>query len=805
MKRACGPCCLPCCLIVLWVLADACFAAKPGVDLALPPLDGYAIAQHAAIVLERSNASPEEAMPLGNGQLGAAVWSADGMTVQLNRADTLPRRLSPGQLVLPGLAKLTGAADYKGRLDLATGEFVETGAGMQATAYIEAGTDALVVTVRGVDPNTEQTAALQLWAPRQPRVLVRDALGTLAESWQDVGDAGASGQTFGSLAAMHVEGAGVKLAGQGALSVVAHFHASRDGSYRVLVAAPAWHAEDAVGIAAATMQKALAEPAQAHRDWWRYYWAQRVAPLSISSANKEAQYFAELREIYLYTAAAEVGSEFPGSHAGVGDLFSSDRDARYWDPSAYWHWNLRMLTAANLSAGVPELNRSYFALYRENLSAIEAWTKQHMGGRDGMCVPETMRFNGKGYENETWAARPAINCGEDSAPFYNARTVSTGAEVALWIWRQYEQTGDRSFLEANYPVMREQAKFLLAYSKADAAGVLHTAPANAHEDQWDVRDPLTDIVAMRVVFPEVAEAATLLGKDPDLVAQLRSAAQHLPALPEVDPTQPHGLLPGKDSQPDATAVLTDSYEPGADVHNVENIGLEPVWPYELIGPQASDPLHAMGVRTFATRPNKNEADWSYDPLQAAHLGLADEMRASLLALTEKYQVFPSGMAGFIGSGFFVEQIGVLTAALDDALVQQSPSGEALIAPAWPSSWSVDGEVALRNGLRLRVVSRSGKVQALQLMPGSDAQIVVQNPWPGQKVHITQGARSEVLRGTSTLVVTIPSNRMQERVTLQPERMLGPALSLELPDNIEPMRLGSRVIGIAPSAHSPAEQ
>ena len=75
-----------------------------------------------------------------------------------------------------------------------------------------------------------------------------------------------------------------------------------------------------------------------------------------------------------------------------------------------------------------------------------------MGGRPGACVPETMRFNGPGYENETWIPAPAINCGEDSQPYYNARTISTGAEVALWVWEQYEYTDNIEFLKKNYPV-----------------------------------------------------------------------------------------------------------------------------------------------------------------------------------------------------------------------------------------------------------------------------------------------------------------------------------------------------------------
>jgi hypothetical protein len=69
-------------------------------------------------------------MPVGNGTLGAAVWAAGGFTAQLNRTDTFPDRKSPGWLTIPGLARLTGAADYKGTLDLYSGVLVESGGGM---------------------------------------------------------------------------------------------------------------------------------------------------------------------------------------------------------------------------------------------------------------------------------------------------------------------------------------------------------------------------------------------------------------------------------------------------------------------------------------------------------------------------------------------------------------------------------------------------------------------------------------------------------------------------------------------------
>src|SRR5258708_3003612 len=70
------------------------------------------------IFLGQPNGEGWEGLALGNGRRGVGVWSADGLTAQLNRADTLPDRLSPGQVIVPGLATLTAAKDYQGRLDL---------------------------------------------------------------------------------------------------------------------------------------------------------------------------------------------------------------------------------------------------------------------------------------------------------------------------------------------------------------------------------------------------------------------------------------------------------------------------------------------------------------------------------------------------------------------------------------------------------------------------------------------------------------------------------------------------------------
>lgn len=784
---------LPSQITVLLLIGTASASA-----LELYPIDRAGVAERSDIILEKPNELPTEAMPLGNGRLGVALWSQDGFTAQLNRVDTFPKRLSPGQVVLPGLVKLTKAPDYKGRLNLYSGEFEESGAGMTVVAYVDETLDVFVVDVKGADPKEEQTAVLRLWSPRKPQVISRAAIGALAETWLDNSEAGASNERFGSLAAVTADARSVSVTSSDPLSVTLKFMPRPDGSFRILVGAPSWRGGDAAVAASSLLARAEAIRIAQHRVWWSTYW-DRIGLMKLSSPDHRAEYFENLRTIYLFTAAAESRDRFPGSQAGVGDLFSSARDQHQWSPSAYWHWNLRMQVSANLGAGAAELNSSYFRLYQENLDNILSWTRQHMGGRQGACVPETMRFNGRGYENETWLPNAPINCGEDSPPYYNARTISTGAEVSFWIWEQYEYTDDLEFLKKNYPLMRDAARFLLAYATTGPDGKLHTFPSNAHENQWDVHDPITDISAMRTLFPRVIQAGTILKTDSAFIVELRDALNKVLPLPFTTVSSPTVLL--KDRADAADAICTSSYNPDAKIHNVENLGLEPVWPYGTIGEDES--LQKIALRTFLNRPNKNEADWSYDPVQAARLGLSNEFTASLYAITNHYQAYPSGLAAFspsdppspTGSEPYVEQVGVLTDALQKALADDY-NDVIRIAPAWPQDWDADGSVYLPHGNKVDVRLRHGELVCVGFEIASAEPLHVRNPWPGQKVEIIDARNSStILAASSDDVLTFAGspgkNYLLERVGHK--SLLEPVSGTPA---TAPKSLGSRTIGLA---------
>ena len=717
------------------------------------------------IVLGAANTASSQSMPLGNGSLGVAAWAANGFTAQLNRSDTMPYRLSPGQVNIPGLSAMTSASNFSGTLDLYDGVLVEQGGGMSMRAWVPAGKDELVVDVTGASPGAAETATLSLWSGRSPAAVASGAIGSLAQTWVDNSQTGNSGQTFGAMSAITAGGQNVTASVASSTQVKVTFNANSDGSFRVVVASPKWTGGNATttassligGDATATSSSLLATQSS----WWNGYWASSGL-IQASSSDGSAQYMENLRTLDLYDEAATMHSgDYPGSQAGVADMFAYDEDQQDWYPAGYWLWNLRGQIAANLSSGNFSLNLPIFGMYLNDLPAIESWTSAQMGGLAGACVPETMRFNGNGYYNGGNNTQNA-SCATASSPSYNAENVTSGAELALWIWQQYQDTGSLSFLQQYYPIMEQTAEFLLAYQKLGSDGFLH-AVANAHETQWAVQDPTTDLVADQALFPAVVSAATLLNTDSSLVAQLKTAENEIEPYARTDEATLQQLLNPQPTSASATAsvdaagndVIADSYQPSATPRNSENIGLEPVWPWGVIGDSTTvngDNLTALADRTYNDRPNVNIADWSYDAVDAARLDMSSQVASDLVANVERYQGYISGLSSFTGSTPgdepYIEQSSDVATAMDEALATDY-DGTLRIAPAWPSGWNASGTVDIQGGSKVDVQVEGGVITTAAIQAGTTQTITVRNPWAGQQAEVVNGSTGAVVVSPTT--------------------------------------------------------
>jgi hypothetical protein len=746
--------------------ASTSFSPDGGRDAALsmgPPLpftvDTPNVVRRSNIVLTHPDPSPKDFVGLGNGTLGASVWAANGFTAQLNRADTFPDRKAVGQLVIPGLAKMTTASDFSGYVDLYDATLRESGGGMTATIYIRADAPEMIVDVTGADPSAMQTAKIGLWSGRSPAVAASGNTAVLSETWTDSGGAG-SGKTFGILAGLSAGGRNVTASVAGNLMVQVSFQPNADGSFRVVLAAPSWTGGNATSTATSTLGSDTSVAGTAlsagHLGWWHAYWG-RIGLVETTSPDGSASYYENLRTLYLYYSAAQNRGTYPGSQAGLADLFDFLQDTQPWYPAGYWVWNLRMQIAANLTSGALDMNIPAFYLYQSNIANLEAWTMARMGGKPGICLPETMRFNGNGTWYNNQGAGSNASCDQAASPSYNALTITSGTEIALWVWQTYLFTQDTAFLTTNYPVMSQAAQFLLAYATQGADGLLHTQ-ANAHETQWNVQDPVTDIAAMQALFPAVISAAGVLGTDASLVSQLQAAMKKIPPLPRTDAATHKQLLFAAD---DAAGkdVIAISYQPSAAQHNSENLDLEAVWPYSLIGD--AGPNTDLARRTYTSRMFVNGGDWSYDAVHAARLGLGGEVASALGRSVQSYQTFVNGLAILFGgantgvSEPYVEQLGIVATAMNEALVQDY-DGLLRLMPALPQGWDAEGTIFIQGNSKVDFQTKGGSLVVAIVHAGSTGSLQVRNPWSGQSAIVLDGSTgTTVVASTSSAMLSVP--------------------------------------------------
>ena len=112
------------------------------------------------------------------------------------------------------------------------------------------------------------------------------------------------------------------------------------------------------------------------------------------------------------------------------------------------------------------------------------------------------------------------------------------AWMSLQLWDHYEFGGDEIFLrDRAYPRLREIAEFFLDYLVEGPNGGLLSGPSQSPENKYRLPDgttaslcmsPAMDSEIIRAIFDRVARGSKLLGVDAGLRAQVESAGRRLP-------------------------------------------------------------------------------------------------------------------------------------------------------------------------------------------------------------------------------------------------------------------------------------
>ncbi|MFH1918826.1 MAG: glycoside hydrolase family 95 protein [Planctomycetota bacterium] len=326
------------------------------------------------------------------------------------------------------------------------------------------------------------------------------------------------------------------------------------------------------------------------------------------------------------------------------------------------------------------------------------------------------------YGCRGWVLHHNIDLWRGTAPINHANHgiwPTGGAWLCRHLWEHYLFTGDETFLgERAYPVMREAALFFVDFLVEDpTTGWLLSGPSNSPEQGGLVMGPTMDHQIIRDLFAACIEASKKLDVDADLREKLISLEKR------IAPNQigQHGQL---------QEWLKDQDDPNN--HHRHFSHLYGLYPSDQIALRRTPQLAAAARQSLEFRGD-GPVGWSRAWQVCLFARLADgnlayERLASLIGNNSNPNLFNQCWAAR-PLPFQIDANFGGTAGIAEMLLA-SHAGEIALLPAWPNQTWRSGHVKglrARGGVEVDVTWDDGRALSAVLRPDKDGRHRIRAP------------------------------------------------------------------------------
>lgn len=443
--------------------------------------------------------------------------------------------------------------------------------------------------------------------------------------------------------------------------------------------------------------------------WWHQYWQRSF----ITSNNPEAAPLLRNYELFRYMLGCNAYGEWPTKFNGglftFDPIYVPDRntprftpDFRCWGGGTMTAQNQRLVYWPMLKSGDTDMMQSQFDTYLRMLPAAVARTR-HYWQHEGACFEEQIENFGLPNPAEYGKHKPGQDPGWMKNKWLEYQ-YDTALEFCQMILLANEYAG--MDITKYRPLITETVRFFdehyryLARKRGATEltedGKLVLYPSAGCETYKMAYNPSAVVAALQCVVGTLERhgGLTSWGLDTALVSRI--------------PDIPLRTINGKQCIAPAVAWMR--------INNVESPQLYPVFPWRIYGLGRDNLDIARNTYLYDDHVQKMRSPegWKQDNIWAACLGITDE---AVTLCKAKLAAGPYRFPAFWERGFDWapdhNRGGSAMIGLQEMLLQETPSGELLLFPAWPKHWDAEFRLHATNGRTVNARIVNGKVETIK--------------------------------------------------------------------------------------------